>query len=219
MYRLAQINLHLHNLEADIVFSDTLWRDPSSIQYDVCLTNPPFGIKGDLSAPHYSALAIPTNNKQLGFLQHVYSGLKLRGRAAIVVPDNVLFESGAAASIRSYLLDNFDLHTILRLPSGIFYATGVKTSVLFFARTQPTRFVWIYDLRREGSFTKKRPLEFQNLQHFVDCYGTDPYGHSERIESETFRFHSRESLRSFGDRLDIGESFRATYRITRLQPP
>lgn len=206
VYRLAQMNLHLHDLDSQMKLINTLSQDPSLVGCDVCLTNPPFGTKGDVGSPQFVALQIPTNNKQLGFLQHVYSGLQSMGRAAVVVPDNVLFESGAAAGVRTQLLDNFDLHTILRLPAGIFYATGVKTSVLFFARTQSTESVWIYDLRWAGGFTKKRPLELKHLQEFMQCYGSDSYGRSKRTENQHFRAYSRQSIKAIGDRLDIGPS-------------
>jgi type I restriction enzyme M protein len=205
--RLARMNLYLHGLKSDVQPLDSLSEDPRDRQYEVCLTNPPFGIRGDLSAYRNFTLQIPTNNKQLGFLQHIYSGLREQGsRAAVVVPDNVLFESGAAAAIRTHLLDNFNLHTILRLPTGIFYATGVRTSVLFFARTHPTDNIWVYDLRRAGGFTKKRPLEIGNLRHFIECYGDDPFGDSKREETPDFTAYERQSLRGLDDRLDINST-------------
>ena len=107
----------------------------------------------------------PTSNKQLAFLQHIIACLDVRGRAAVIVPDNVLFETGVAGLVRTHILNNFNLHTILRLPTGIFYATGVKTSVLFFSRTRPTKRTWVYDLRsREHTFTRKRPIRVQTCK-------------------------------------------------------
>lgn len=208
--RLARMNLYLHRLTADVRSNDSLSEDPRDRPYEVCLTNPPFGTRGDLNAYRNSKIRIPTNNKQLGFLQQIYSGLRKQGRAAVVVPDNVLFESGAAATIRTHILDNFNLHTILRLPTGIFYATGIRTSVLFFARTHPTENIWIYDLRRAGSFTKKRPLEIENLHHFIQCYGDDPYADGRRKEEPDFTVFERRSLKAINDRLDISATVSAS---------
>ncbi len=134
-HRLAPMNLMLHGIEASFHRADTLSEKGASVlpAADVILTNPPFGTKNGGGAPDRK-LPFPTANKQLAFLQHVYGGLKPGGRAAMVVPDNVLFEASTGAQVRADLMDKCDLHTILRLPTGIFYAQGVKTSVFFFTR-------------------------------------------------------------------------------------
>ena len=133
-----------------------------------------------------------TSNKQLNFLQHVRSLLKINGRAAIVVPDNVLFEGGAGETVRRRLLEQCDVHTLLRLPTGIFYAGGVKANVLFFDRKPPsetpwTKEMWIYDLRTNQNFTlKTRQLQRSDLDDFVACYNPD--NRYERVAGETGRF-------------------------------
>lgn len=202
--RMALMNLLLHDFHGEVELGDSLSRNPSDLQVSVCLTNPPFGVKGALSASQSQHMDFPTSNKQLGFLQHIYKSLKKGGRAAVVVPDNVLFESGVAASIRSHLLDNYRLHTILRLPTGIFYATGIRTSVLFFCADGPTTATWIYDLRSSSSsFTKRKPLDISDLEDFLQCYGNDAFGHAKRQETERFRLVTREELRQADDRLDL----------------
>ncbi len=139
-----------------------------------------------------------TSNKQLNFLQHVRSLLKIHGRAAIVVPDNVLFEGGAGETVRRHLLDECDAHTLLRLPTGVFYAQGVKANVLFFDRkpaseTPWTRNLWMYDLRTNRRFTlKTNPLTRADLDDFVSCY--NPAARQERQETERFRQFSYEDL-------------------------
>ena len=199
---MAQMNLHLHSLEASLLNSNTLSMPIGQRRYSLCLTNPPFGIRSDLDRQQQSNLMYPTSNKQLAFLQHIITCLDVSGRAAVIVPDNVLFETGVAGSVRTHILDNFDLHTILRLPTGIFYATGVKTSVLFFSRTRPTRETWVYDLRaRDHTFTRKRPLRVADLQDFIENFGLD--GTAKRRETEYFRKYSRRELRDLEDRLDI----------------
>lgn len=202
--RLGQMNLHLHDLEGSLDTADALSLDPKRIQWSVCLTNPPFGIKSDLNPRQQAHLQFPTNNKQLCFLQHIYSSLEEGGRAAVVVPDNVLYEAGVAGQIRTYLLDNFSLHTMLRLPTGIFYATGVKTSVLFFSRTGPTDKLWIYDLRLQKTrFTKKNPLTARDLIDFVHQYGPDPLGSIGRVPTKDFQVFSRAQVANAADRLDL----------------
>jgi type I restriction enzyme M protein len=129
----------------------------------------------------------PTSNKQLAFLQHIYRGLKPGGRAAVVLPDNVLFEAGQGQSIRADLMDKCNLHTILRLPTGIFYAQGVKTNVLFFQRGATekgnTENVWVYDLRTNmPSFGKRTPLTFAHFAEFITCYGDEPNGTAPRSD-------------------------------------
>ncbi|GAA0736736.1 N-6 DNA methylase [Dactylosporangium roseum] len=204
VHRMALMNIMIHGFEGDLGVGDTLSLSPERLAVTLCLTNPPFGVRGGLAPNQQNLLQYPTSNKQLAFLQHAYTSLEEGGRAAVVVPDNVLFESGVASSIRSHMLDNYNVHTILRLPPGIFYATGVRTSVLFFAKTQPTETVWTYDLRSGGtSYTKKRQLSSSDLKYFISSYGPDPLGMSPREESETFYSTSRKELGTLGETLDI----------------
>jgi type I restriction enzyme M protein len=175
------------------------------------LTNPPFGKKSSITVINEEGDEIrerqsilrddfwaATGNKQLNFVQHVHSLLKIHGRAAVVVPDNVLFEGGAGETIRRRLLHACDVHTLLRLPTGIFYAQGVKANVLFFdrkpaAETPWTRKVWIYDLRTNQHFTlKANPLTRAGLDDFVRAY--HPENRHERVETERFRAFSYDDL-------------------------
>ena len=162
--RLALMNAMLHDIEGNIVSGDTLGPTGARLpKADVILTNPPFGTKKGGGGPTRDDITYPTSNKQLVFLQHIYRGLVPGGRAAVVLPDNVLFEEGVGQKVRADLLDKCSLHTILRLPTGIFYAQGVKTNVLFFTRGKTdkgnTRTVWFYDLRTNvPSFGKRTPL-------------------------------------------------------------
>lgn len=157
---LASMNLYLHGVGTDrspIVCEDSLEKEPSTL-VDVILANPPFG-------------TLETKNNQLNFLQHMMLMLKNGGRAAIVLPDNVLFEGGAGETIRKKLLSDFNLHTILRLPTGIFYAQGVKANVLFFTKGQPTKEIWFYDYRTDIKHTlATNKLERHHLDDFVTCY-------------------------------------------------
>jgi len=208
--RLCVMNLLLHGIGAEdagspIEVDDALKALPSE-RFDLVLTNPPFGRKSSISFVNEEGEATredlvvlrddfwaSTSNKQLNFVQHVKSLLKVNGRAAVVVPDNVLFEGGAGETVRRKLLHECDVHTLLRLPTGIFYAQGVKANVLFFDRkpaseTPWTRELWIYDLRTNKHFTlKQNPLRREHLQEFVDAYGA-------REESERFRRFSYEEL-------------------------
>ncbi len=180
---------------------------------DVVLTNPPFGTKKGGGGPTRDDFTFPTSNKQLAFLQHIYRNLKPGGRAAVVLPDNVLFEDGVGAKIRADLMDKCNLHTILRLPTGIFYAQGVKTNVLFFTKgaankdTGNTEAVWVYDLRTNTpNFGKRTPFTRSFLQPFVDAYGDDPKGGSPRQdegEEGRFRRFTRASIKARGDNLDL----------------
>src|SRR3989440_12934348 len=144
------------------------------------LTTPPFGTKRGGGRPTRDDFTHVTGNKQLAFVQHVYRGLKPGGRAAIVVPDNVLFEEGTGTKVRTDLMDKCNLHTILRLPTGIFYAQGVKTNVLFFTRgkdkdTSNTPAVWVYDLRMNMlRFGKTTPLLREHFAEFEKAFGEDP---------------------------------------------
>jgi type I restriction enzyme M protein len=213
--RLCVMNLYLHGIGGDngslVDVGDSLVSDPSG-RYDLVLTNPPFGRKssitimtGEDEASGKESLvyertdfSATTSNKQLNFLQHVKTLLKINGRAAIVLPDNVLFEAGAGETIRRKLLYECDLHTLLRLPTGIFYKPGVKANVLFFerkpAREKPwTENLWIYDFRTNTHFTLKgNPLRYDDLEDFVKCYNAENI--HERKESERFRAISFDEL-------------------------
>jgi type I restriction enzyme M protein len=190
--RLCAMNLLLHGIGSQdyepIVVSDSLAGDPGD-RYQVVLTNPPFGKKSSFTVVGQEGEVskeketyerddfwATTSNKQLNFLQHVKTLLKINGRAGIVVPDNVLFEGGAGETIRRKLLHECDVHTLLRLPTGLFYAQGVKANVLFFdkkpaSETPWTKKLWIYDLRTNQHFTlKTHPLKREDLDEFVKCY-------------------------------------------------
>lgn len=177
-HRLALMNAMLHDIEGKITLGDTLSSVGMSMkEYDVVLTNPPFGTKKGGERATRDDFTFPTSNKQLNFLQHIYRSLKTNGkaRAAVVLPDNVLFADGDGERIRLDLMDKCNLHTILRLPTGIFYAQGVKTNVLFFTRGKTdkhnTKEVWIYDLRNDmPSFGKTNPLKAEHFDDFVKCY-------------------------------------------------
>jgi type I restriction enzyme M protein len=211
-HRLALMNLMLHGLETPLLLGDTLSPTGASLgRADVILTNPPFGTKKGGGLPTRDDFTFPTSNKQLAFLQHIYRGLKPGGRAAVVLPDNVLFEENAGAEIRRDLMDKADLHTILRLPTGIFYAQGVKTNVLFFTRGKTdknnTKAVWVYDLRANmPKFGKRTPLSRAHFAEFERAYGKDPLGGSKRKdqgEAGRFRKFTREEIRARGDNLDL----------------
>ena len=177
-HRLALMNAMLHDIDGKIILGDTLSSVGMSMKdYDVVLTNPPFGTKKGGERVTRDDFTFPTSNKQLNFLQHIYRSLKTNGkaRAAVVLPDNVLFADGDGERIRLDLMDKCNLHTILRLPTGIFYAQGVKTNVLFFTRGKTdkhnTKEVWIYDLRNDmPSFGKTNPLKSEHFDDFVECY-------------------------------------------------
>jgi type I restriction enzyme M protein len=210
--RLALMNAMLHDIEGDIVLGDTLGPSGAKLpKADVILTNPPFGTKKGGGAPTRDDITYPTSNKQLVFLQHVYRGLVPGGRAAIIMPDNVLFEEGVGQKVRGDLMDKCDLHTVLRLPTGIFYAQGVKTNVLFFTRGEKdkgnTKAVWFYDMRTNApSFGKRTPFTRAHFAEFEKAYGEDSLGKSKRKdlgESGRFRKFTREEIGKRGDNLDI----------------
>lgn len=177
-HRLALMNAMLHDIEGEIKLADTLSNEGKEMKgYDVVLTNPPFGTKKGGERATRDDFTFPTSNKQLNFLQHIYRSLNTGGkaRAAVVLPDNVLFADGDGEKIRRDLMEKCNLHTILRLPTGIFYAQGVKTNVLFFTRGKTdkanTKEVWIYDLRNDmPSFGKTNPLKKEHFDDFVECY-------------------------------------------------
>ncbi|HNC99193.1 MAG TPA: N-6 DNA methylase, partial [Myxococcota bacterium] len=211
-HRLALMNMMLHDINCDVILGDTLSPDGERLpRADLILTNPPFGTKKGGGNPTRSDFTYVTSNKQLGFLQHIYRGLKPGGRAAVVLPDNVLFEENSGTDIRRDLMDKCDLHTILRLPTGIFYAQGVKTNVLFFTRAgtdrAATQRTWVYDLRSNmPAFGKRTPLTLQHFEPFLSAFGPDPLGRAPRTdegESGRFRCFSRDVLRARGDNLDL----------------
>jgi len=177
-HRLALMNAMLHDINGPIYLGDSLSNFGKQMKgYDVVLTNPPFGTKKGGERATRDDFTFPTSNKQLNFLQHIYRSLKTSGnaRAAVVLPDNVLFADGDGEKIRQDLMEKCNLHTILRLPTGIFYAQGVKTNVLFFTRGTAdkgnTKEVWIYDLRSDmPSFGKTNPLKESHFDEFVECY-------------------------------------------------
>jgi len=181
--RLALMNLYLHQVEPHISGSDSIYDPPGPERFDVVLTNPPFGTRGANEAPARDDFVIETSNKQLNFIQHVMTILKPGGRAAVVVPDNVLF-SDQAGDVFKVLMEDYDLHTVLRLPRGTFspYSPGTKTNVVFFTKGRPTENVWIYDARSNvPAITKKdRPLLANHFADFELCYGPDPHGRAKR---------------------------------------
>jgi len=204
--RLCVMNLYLHGIgaeESPIIVADALASDPGD-RFDVVLTNPPFGKKSSYTIVNGEGKAdkdsqtyerqdfwATTSNKQLNFLQHVKTLMKINGKTAIVVPDNVLFEGGAGETVRRKLMQECDVHTLLRLPTGVFYAQGVKANVLFFDRKpasekQWTEKLWIYDLRTNQHFTlKTNTLKYEDMADFIKCYNPD--NRFERKESGRFR--------------------------------
>ena len=191
-HRLALMNAMLHNIEGKIYLADTLSTEGKQLKgYDVVLTNPPFGTKKGGERATRDDFTYPTSNKQLNFLQHIYRSLKTTGnaRAAVILPDNVLFADNDGEKIRKDLMEKCNLHTILRLPTGIFYAQGVKTNVLFFTRGTEdkgnTKEVWIYDLRSNmPSFGKTNPLKESDFDDFVKCYCAEDFSKRKETWSE-----------------------------------
>ena len=211
VHRLCLMNMMLHGIEGPVGCDDTLGPAGARLpKANVVLTNPPFGSQNTGSG-HREDFTYPTNNRQLAFLQHIYRTLKPGGRAAVVLPDNVLFEDNTGRNIRADLMNKCALHTVLRLPTGIFYAQGVKTNVLFFRRgttdTGNTKEVWFYDLRANmPSFGKRTPLTRAHFSDFEQAYGKDPNGQSTRKdtgESGRFRRFTREEIAGRNDNLDI----------------
>jgi type I restriction enzyme M protein len=211
--RLCVMNLYLHGIggeQSPIETGDSLISDPGE-RFEIVMTNPPFGKKSSITIVNGDGQAsreaityeredfsATTSNKQLNFLQHVKTLLKMNGRCAIVVPDNVLFEGGAGETVRRKLLHECDVHTLLRLPTGVFYAQGVKANVLFFDRKPAsekpwTVKLWIYDLRTNMHFTlKESPLRLEDLQDFIKCY--NPENRFDRKETERFKAFSFDEL-------------------------
>jgi type I restriction enzyme M protein len=213
--RLCAMNLLLHGIgnasaESPIRVDDALKGDPGD-RFDMVLTNPPFGKKSSIIIMNAEGegerddLAIvrddfwaTTSNKQLNFVQHVKTLLKINGSAAVVVPDNVLFEGGAGETVRRRLLQECDIHTLLRLPTGVFYAQGVKANVIFFDRKPAserpwTQRLWVYDLRTNKHFTlKQKPLRYEDLAEFIEAYS--PEARHQRVESERFKSFGYDEL-------------------------
>ncbi len=181
--RLALMNLFLHGLEPKIYLGDSIYEPDRGERYECILTNPPFGTKGANQAPVRDDFTVSTSNKQLNFVQHVVTILKPGGRAAMVLPDNVLF-SDQAGDVFKFLMEDCNLHTILRLPNGCFtpYSQGVKANVLFFQKGLATENTWIYDCRTNipGVTKKDRPLVPKIFEEFETCYGDDPNGQATR---------------------------------------
>lgn len=213
--RLCLMNLFLHNIgdldgEPTVDRADALLSDPGK-RYDYVMANPPFGKKSSMTITNgegeenRDALTYErqdfwetTSNKQLNFVQHICTILKDHGQAAVVLPDNVLFEGGAGEKIRRKLLETCDVHTLLRLPTGIFYAQGVKANVVFFDNKPKdgkvhTKGIWVYDLRTNRHFTlKTKPLKFDDLRDFITCYNPD--NRHERTDSERFKYFYYDDL-------------------------
>jgi type I restriction enzyme M protein len=214
-HRLCLMNLLLHGIEGGVELADTLSPDGEALaKADLVLTNPPFGTKKGGGRPTRSDFSITadSSNKQLAFVEHIVRALKPGGRAAVVVPDNVLFEDNTGRRLRSWLMELCDLHTILRLPTGIFYAQGVKTNVLFFRRGKAdkanTKAVWVYDMRANmPAFGKTRPLTVADFADFEAAYGDDLNGAAARHEQEgsdgRWRRFDRAAIAERSDNLDI----------------
>lgn len=220
--RLCAMNLYLHGIggsKSPVVPVDALANDDGE-RFDIVLANPPFGkrtsyrtvnAKGDMETERQDYVredfTVTTSNKQLNFLQHIMTILKPGGTAAVVLPDNVLFESGAGEAIRRRRLKDFNFHTLLRLPTGIFYKQGVKANVLFFEKVAAgeriaTEEMWVYDLRTNQRFTlRERPLQRADLDDFVECYRPNHLRYT-REESERFRKFSYADLAA-SDKLNL----------------
>jgi type I restriction enzyme M protein len=213
-HRLCLMNLMLHGIESMIDSGDTLSPDGERIgKADVILTNPPFGSKKGGGRPTRSDFSVTaeTSNKQLAFVEHIVRALKPGGRAAVVVPDNVLFEDNVGRRLRNWMMELCNVHTLIRLPTGIFYSQGVKTNVVFLTRGKAdkanTKGVWVYDMRANmDAFGKTKPLTVNDFKPFEKAFGNDPHGKAKRKdegEAGRFRFYSREEIASRTDNLDI----------------
>lgn len=208
-HRLALMNAMLHDIDGEIKLGDTLSNVGKDMKgYDLVLTNPPFGTKKGGERATRDDFTFSTSNKQLNFLQHIYRSLKADGkaRAAVVLPDNVLFADGEGEKIRVDLMDKCNLHTILRLPTGIFYAQGVKTNVLFFTRGKTdkgnTEEVWFYDLRTNmPSFGKTSPLKSEHFADFEKAYEADD---RHAVKDERWSCFTRKQIEESGNSLDLG---------------
>ena len=217
-FRLLLMNLHLHKVDpTHLDLADTLSPSGAEDRFknaDLILTNPPFGPAGGPPTRDDLTITDRVSSYQLPFVEHVIRALKLGGRAAVVVPDNVLFDDGKGKALRQRLMSWCDLHTVLRLPTGIFYAQGVKTNVLFFTRSDEeapakdaTGAVWIYDMRSGApAYGKTNPLKTSDFDDFVRAFGDDPNGRAERVDQGDegrFRRFRREDIAARGNNLDI----------------
>ena len=208
-HRLALMNAMLHGIEGEILLADALSNQGRQMYgFDVVLTNPPSGTKKGGEGATREDLTFPTSDKQLNFLQHIYRSLKHDGkaRAAVALPDNVLFADGEGAKIRADLMDKCNLHTVLRLPTGIFYAQGVKTNVLFFTRGATekgnTQEVWFYDLRTNlQSFGKTTPLKHEHFDAFMEAYNAADRA---MVADERWSCFTRKQIADKGGSLDLG---------------
>ncbi|SEH15733.1 type I restriction enzyme M protein [Sphingopyxis sp. YR583] len=217
-FRLLLMNLHLHKIDPDhLDLGDTLSPKGSGTQFKnagLILTNPPFGPAGGPPTRDDLTITDRVSSYQLPFVEHVIRALRLGGRAAVVVPDNVLFDEGRGKALRQRLMSWCNLHTILRLPTGIFYAQGVKTNVLFFTRADDeaptkdaTEAVWIYDMRSGApAYGKTNPIRPDDFSEFVKAFGDDPLGRANRTdtgEEGRFRRFTRDEIAARGENLDI----------------
>jgi len=213
VYRLLLMNLFLHGIDSwHIELGDTLSPDGADIpSCDLILTNPPFGPAGGRPSRADLTVTSTVSSYQLPFVEHCVRALKPGGRAAVVVPDNVLFDDGRGRDLRQMLMDRCDLHTILRLPTGIFYAQGVKTNVIFFRKAEKaadnTEAVWVYDLRANmPAFGKTNPITTEHFADFEGVFGDDPNGQATRVdqgERGRFRRFTRAAIANRNDNLDI----------------
>lgn len=203
--RLALMNMYLHGVTPKIYLGDTIYEAPKPERFDVVLANPPFGTKGANQAPEREDFTVETSNKQLNFLQHILSVMKPGGRAAVVLPDNCLFED-KAGEVFKILMQDCNVHTVLRLPNGTFvpYANA-KANVIYFTKGMATEKVWIYDNRTniEGLTKKDRPLTDAIFEEFEKAYGENPNGTSKRAESERFKAFHISEVEKRGFKLDI----------------
>lgn len=208
-YRLTLMNAMLHDIEGKIMLGDTLSNAGKAFRnYDVILTNPPFGTKKGGERPTRDDLTFPSSNKQLNFLQVIYRSIRPNGksRAAVVLPDNVLFQDGDGQKVRADLMEKCDLHTILRLPTGIFYAQGVKTNVLFFTRGNTekgnTKEVFFYDLRTNmPSFGKTNPLAESHFKEFEETFNASK---KQKLKLERWNVFTKNEIKEKGNSLDLG---------------
>ena len=222
-HRLAMMNAMLHGIEGEILLGDSLSGEMAAHlkNCDVILTNPPFGTKKGGELPSRDDLTYKTSNKQLNFLQAIYRALVSGGRAAVVLPDNVLFQEGDGREIRRDLMDKCNLHTVLRLPTGIFYAQGVKTNVLFFRRgatdRNHTSEVWFYDLRSEvPAFGKRTPLTEAFFDTFVRFYEAPDRN---AIDDRRAARFDRAQIAALNDNLDLGLLTPETETYTEADAP
>jgi len=204
--RMALMNLYLHGVEPHIYLGDAIYEPDRGERFDCILTNPPFGTKGANQAPDREDFTIETSNKQLNFVQHVVNILKPGGRAAIVLPDNCLFE-GKAGEVFEIVMEDCSVHTILRLPRGTFtpYSQGVKANVIFLQKGPAAENVWIYDGRSNvpGVTKKDRPLTPEHFAEFENVYGASANGTSKRKETERFRRFHISDIKERDYKLDI----------------